>query len=153
MNQWLSEDILTSPTAKRVPSGLRETAVAAFILSLLVHVFEVGESLRSRLVCGVDGEKGTAESLRAATDLFLPSFAVFVGVDGVHEVGTTALSAVAVGRALKNLWEVLEESSTVKRTAAAPAVYAKVRDDERLSNAVGEETVVPMIRLSERPDS
>ena len=153
MNQWLSEDILTSPTAKRVPSGLRETEVAAFILSLLVHVFKVGESLRSRLVCGVDGENGTAESLRVATDLFLPSFAVFVGVDGVYEFGTAALSAVAVGRALKNLWEVFEESSTVKRTAAAPAVYAKVRDDERLSNAVGEETVVPMIRLSDRPDS
>lgn len=127
--------------------------MAALILSLLVHVFKVGDSPRSRFVCGVDGEKGTAESLRVTTDLFLPSLAVFVGVDGVHEAMTPALSAVAVGRALKNLWEVFEASSTVKRTAAAPAVYANVRDDKRLSNAVGEETVVPMIRLSERPDS
>jgi len=146
--------MLTSPTAKRVPSGLRETQVAALILSLLVHVFKVGESPRSRFVCGVDGEKGTAESLRfAIDDLFLPSFAMFVGVEGVHEVMRLVLEAMAVGRALKNLWDVFEESSTVQRTAAAPAVYAKVRVDERLSNAVGEETVVPMIRLSERPDS
>lgn len=145
--------MLTSPTANRVPSGLRETQVAALILSLLVQVFNVGESTRSRFVCGVDGEKGTAESLRFATDLFLPSFAVFAGVEGVHEAVAPALSAVAVGRALKNLWETFESSSTVKITAAAPAVYAKVRDDEQLSNAVGEETVVPMIRLSERPDS
>jgi len=124
------------------------------ILSLLVHVFRVGESPRSRLVCGVEGEKGTAESLRfAIDDLFLPSFATFVGVEGVDEATRPVLRAVAVGRALKNLWEVLEEPSTVQRTAAAPAVYAKVRVDERLSNAVGEETVVPMIRLSERPDS
>ena len=78
---------------------------------------------------------------------------MFVGVEGVHEVMSPVLEAVAVGRALKNLWDVFEQSSTVQRTAAAPAVYAKVRVDERLSNAVGEETVVPMIRLSERPDS
>jgi hypothetical protein len=127
--------------------------VAALILSLLVHVFRVGESPRSRDVWGVDGEKGTAESLRVATDLFRPSFAVLVGVDGVHVVARTALSAVAVGRALKNLWDDFEASSTVKRTAAAPAVYAKVRDDKRVSNAVGDETVVPMIRLRERPPS
>ena len=145
---------LTSPTAKRVPSGLRETQVAALILSLLVHVFKLGESPRSRFVCGVEGEKGTAESLRVVTDdLFLPSFAMFVGVDGVHDVTRPALRAIAVGRALKNLWEVFEESLIVQRTAAAPAVYTKVREDEMLSNAVGEETVVPMIRLRERPDS
>jgi hypothetical protein len=82
-----------------------ETQVAALILSLLVHVFEVGASPHSRLVCGVEGEKGTAESLRVATDLFLPSFAVFVGADGAHAVALTALSGIAVGRALKNRCE------------------------------------------------
>jgi hypothetical protein len=130
-----------------------ETQVAALILSLLIHVFEVGESTNSRLVCGVEGEKGTAASRIAATDLFLPSFAVFVGVDGVHEVVVIALSGIAVGRALKNRWECLEASSILTTTAAAPAVYAKIREDERLSKAVGEDTVVPIICLSERPDS
>jgi hypothetical protein len=130
-----------------------ETQVAALILSLLVHVFDVGESPHSRLVCGVEGEKGTAVSRRVAIDLFLPSFAVFEGVDGVHEVVLIALSGIAVGRALKNRWECFEVSSTLTTTAAAPAVYAKIREDERLSKAVGEETVVPIMRLSERPDS
>ena len=38
-------------------------------------------------------------------------------------------------------------------TAAAPAVYANIREHERLSNAVGDETVVPIIFLSDSPDS
>jgi hypothetical protein len=123
------------------------------ILSLLVHVFEVGESPHSRLVCGVEGEKGTAESRRLATDLFLPSFAVFVGVDGVQVV-LLALRGTACGRARKNLWEEeLDLSSILTTTAAAPAVYAKIREDERLSKDVGDETVVPIMRLRERPDS
>lgn len=38
-------------------------------------------------------------------------------------------------------------------TAAAPAVYANIRDDARASKAVGEETVVPMILRSDKSDS
>jgi len=101
----------------------------------------------------VEGEKGTAESRRLATDLFLPSFAVFVGVDGV-QVMLLALRGTACGRARKNLWEEeLDLSSMLTTTAAAPAVYAKIREDERLSKDVGDETVVPIMRLRERPDS
>jgi hypothetical protein len=143
----------TSPTARNLPSLLIDKHVAALILSLLVHVFELGESPQSRLVCGVEGEYGTAESLRAATDLFLPSLAVFVGVEGAIDVILTLLRGTAVGRALKNRCEYFEVSSTLTTTAAAPAVYAKMRDEERLSNAVGEETVVPIILLRDNPDS
>jgi len=75
------------------------------ILSRLVQVFEEGDSPQSRLVCGVEGEYGTAESLIFATDLFLPSLAVFVDVDGVHEELFVAFKGIAVGRALKNRWE------------------------------------------------
>lgn len=75
-------NILTSPTARNLPSRLIERQVAALILSLLVQVLELGESLQSKVVCGVEGEKGSAESLRFATDRFRPSFAVLVGVDG-----------------------------------------------------------------------
>lgn len=32
-------------------------------------------------------------------------------------------------------------------------MYAKIREEGRLSKAVGEETVVPMIRFKESPDS
>jgi hypothetical protein len=104
-------------------------------------------------VCGVDGENGSAVSLRFATDLFRPSFAVFVGVDGAPVFWLTVLSGTAVGRALKNRCEYFEVSSMFTTTAAAPAVYAKIREDERLSKAVGEETVVPIILLNESPDS
>jgi hypothetical protein len=90
----------TSPTARSFPSRLIEIHVAALILSLLVHVFEVGESPQSRLVCGVEGEYGRAESLRVATALFLPSLAVFVGVDGVHAAALEEFKGTAVGRAL-----------------------------------------------------
>jgi hypothetical protein len=127
--------------------------VAALILSLLVHVFDVGESPHSKLVCGVVGEHGTAESLRAATALFRLSFAVFVGVDGANDIAFTALSGTAVGRALKNLCEYFDVVSTSTTTAAAPAVYAKIREVDRLSKAVGEETVVPIILFSDKPDS
>ena len=112
----------TSPTARNLPSLLIDKHVAALILSLLVHVFELGDSPQSRLVCGVEGEYGTAESLRAATDLFLPSLAVFVGVEGAIDVILTLLSGTAVGRALKNRCEYFEVSSTLTTTAAAPAV-------------------------------
>jgi hypothetical protein len=145
-----------SPTAKNLPSRLIETQVAAFILSLLVHVFEVGESPNSKLVCvvcGVERGNGTAESLRAATVLFLPSLAVFVGVHGVQDVVFTAVRGIAVGRALKKRWEYFEVSAILTTTAAAPAVYANMREEERLWKAVGEETVVPIIRLRESPDS
>ncbi len=76
--------------------------MAAFIRSLIVHVFELGDSPNSKLVCGVERENGTAESLRAATVRFLPSFAVFVGVDGAHDFAFAVVSGTAVGRALKN---------------------------------------------------
>ena len=42
--------ILTSPTAKYLPSLLIERQVAALILSRLVHVLEEGESPHSKLV-------------------------------------------------------------------------------------------------------
>lgn len=96
----------TSPTANNLPSRLIDRQVAALILSLLVHVFELGDSLpHSKLVCGMLGEYGTAESRRAATALFRPSLAVFVGVEGENDVAFTALSGIAVGRALKKRWE------------------------------------------------
>lgn len=126
--------------------------MAAFIRSLLVQVLEEGESPHSKLVCGVEGENGNAESRRAATALFLPSFAVFVGVEGPKVGFETVFKGMAVGRALKNRWEYFEVSSTLTTTAAAPAVYAKIREEERLSNAVGEETVVPIILFRDRPD-
>ena len=145
--------IHTSPTARNLPSRLMERQVAALILSLLVHVFELGESPHSKLVCGVVGEYGTAVSLSDATVLFLPSLAVFVGVEGANEVVLTEYRGIAVGRALKKRWEYFDSSSTLTTTAAAPAVYANIREEERLSKAVGEETVVPIIRFSDRPDS
>lgn len=130
-----------------------ERQVAALILSRLVHVFELGESPQSRLVCGVDGEYATAASLRFAIDLFLPSLGRLEGVEGAPEEVGMALRGMAVGRALKNRWEKLGVSSMFTTTAAAPAVYAKMREDERESKAVGEETVVPIILSSDNPDS
>jgi len=79
--------------------------------------------------------------------------AVFVGVDGARGAVLTLFSGTAVGRALKNRWEYLDVSSIFTTTAAAPAVYANIREHERLSNAVGDETVVPIIFLSDNPDS
>lgn len=128
--------------------------MAALILSRLVHVLEVGESPQSIFVCGGEGEYGaTTESLIITIDRFLPSFAVFVGVDGPPDKTPPPLRGIAVGRALKNRWEYFDASSLITTTAAAPAVYAKVGAEERESNAVGEETVVPIMRLSDRPDS
>jgi hypothetical protein len=143
----------TSPTARNLPSRLIERQVAALIRSLLVHVFEFGESPQSRLVCGVEGEYGTAESRKLATVRFLPSFATLEGVDGVPDTKFEELKGTAVGRARKNRCEGFDVSSTLTTTAAAPAVYAKIRDEDKLSKAVGEETVVPIILLRERPDS
>ena len=65
----------------------------------------------------------------------------------------TPFRGTAVGRALKNLCEYLESFPTLTTTAAAPAVYANIREEGRLSKAVGEETVVPMILFNESPDS
>jgi len=79
--------------------------------------------------------------------------AVFVGVAGANDIAFTVLSGIAVGRALKNRCEYFEVSSTLTTTAAAPAVYAKIREEERLSKEVGEETVVPIILFNDRPDS
>lgn len=123
------------------------------ILSRLVQVFELGESPQSRLVCGVEGEYAIAVSLKFATDLFRPSLGRFEGVDGVPEDVAMELRGTAVGRALKNRCEKLGVSSAFTTTAAAPAVYAKIREEERQSKAVGEETVVPMILSRDKPDS
>lgn len=99
----------------------------------------------------MEGEYGTAESLRFAIDLFLPSLGRFEGVEGAPV--EIALRGTAVGRALKNRCEKLGASSALTTTAAAPAVYANIREDERQSNAVGEETVVPIILSRDNPDS
>lgn len=115
---------LTSPTANSLPSRLIERQVAALIRSRLVHVFEVGESPQSVFVCEGEGEYGTTESLILAIDRFLPSFALFVGVDGPPDNTALPLSGTAVGRARKNRWEYLESSFLLTTTAAAPAVYA-----------------------------
>ena len=136
-----------------MPSRLIDRQVAALILSLLVHVLELGESPQSKAVCGVEGEKGSAESLKFATDRLRPSFAVLVGVEGAPVFWPAFICGTAVGRALKKRCEYLDFSSMFTTTAAAPAVYAKIREEERLSKAVGEETVVPIIRFKESPDS
>lgn len=72
--------LLTSPTAKKRPSRLIDTHVAALILSLLDHVLEE-LSPDSRLVCGMDGAKGIAIS-RIPVLLFRPSLAVFEDAEG-----------------------------------------------------------------------
>ena len=94
-----------------------------------------------------------AESLRFATDLFLPSLGRFEGVEGVPDDVGMALEGTAVGRARKNRCEKLGVSSALTTTAAAPAVYAKMREDARQSKAVGEDTVVPIILSRDSPDS
>jgi hypothetical protein len=77
----------------------------------------------------------------------------FEGVEGAPEEVEMALRGTAVGRALKKRWEKLGVSSMLTTTAAAPAVYAKIRAEERESKAVGEETVVPIILSRDNPDS
>lgn len=80
--------------------------MAALIRSLLVQVFELGESPQSSVLCGVEGEYGIPESLIVATALFLPSFGgAFVGVDGANGAVLELLKGMAVGRALKNRCE------------------------------------------------
>lgn len=130
-----------------------ERQVAALILSRLVHVFELGESPQSKVVCGGEGEYGADESLSAATDRFLPSLAVFVGVDGAPDEVLAPFEGTAVGRALKNLCEYFDPSSKETTTAVAPARYPNTQEEERESKDVGDETVVPIIRLSDSPDS
>jgi hypothetical protein len=76
-----------------------------------------------------------------------------VGVEGAKEFELAELSGIAVGRALKKRWEYFDSSSILTTTAAAPAVYAKIREEARLSKAVGEETVVPIILFRDKPDS
>lgn len=122
------------------------------ILSLLVQVFERGESLQTaREVVGVEGENPMADSRRDAPVLFRESFAVFMGVDGV--VAAPGITGTAVGCALKNRCEYCESSASWTATTAAPATYAKMLPFGRLSNPVGELTVVPMILFNERPAS
>lgn len=53
----------------------------------------------------MDGEYGTAVSLRFAVVRFLPSLAVFEGVEGAPDEVEIALSGTAVGRALKKRCE------------------------------------------------
>jgi len=78
---------------------------------------------------------------------------------------TIAFRGIAVGRALKNRCEYfaacvpfpssssLSSATRFTTIAAAPAVYAKTWEEDRLSKAVGEDTVVPIIRLRDKPDS
>jgi len=113
---------LTSPTAKNRPSLLMERQVAAFILSRLVQVFEVGESLQS--ICaeyGVDDEKPPTVSLSEATVRFRESLAVFLGVEGVAEGSIMEIEGIAVGRARKKRCEGSKFSSSWTTTAEAPA--------------------------------
>jgi hypothetical protein len=76
-----------------------------------------------------------------------------VGVDGVPVKLLTACKATAVGRARKNRWVMLDASSMLTTTVAAPAVYANMGSVGKVSNAVGEETVVPITLFRDRPDS
>ncbi len=95
--------VLTSPTAKNLPSLLIDRHVAALILSRLVQVFEVGESFHSCLEgFGVKGEYPTDESLTDVKVRFFESLAVLVGVEGVHEGKFDGMTGTAAGRARKN---------------------------------------------------
>lgn len=93
-------------------------------------------------------------SRKAATARFLDSLAEFEGVDGAFNCGILLLiKGNAAGRARKNLCVYFRSSSRNTTTAAAPAVYANIREEERLSNPVGEVRVFPMILFSDSPDS
>jgi hypothetical protein len=76
-----------------------------------------------------------------------------VGVDGVPGKLLVDCDATAVGRARKNRWVMFDASSMSTTTVAAPAVYANIGSVGKVSNAVGEETVVPMTLFSDRPVS
>lgn len=90
-----------SPTAKKRPSLLSERQVAALILSLLVHVFDNGESLQAFLeFFGVEGALPIKDSLKL-TVLLRASFA-FVGAAGVADTWLAGRFCTALGCALKN---------------------------------------------------
>lgn len=148
-NKHLFEEVLTSPTAKKRPSELIETHVAAFIRSLLDHVLE--ESPDSKLVCAMDGAYGIAASLNPFP--FLPSLALLAGVEGPPIAVLPALAATAVGDARKKRCECFPSSSMSTTTTAAPAVYANIREVERQSKHGGEDTVVPIIFFNDNPNS
>lgn len=145
-----STNLLTSPTAKKRPSELIDTQVAALILSLLDHVFDE-ESPDSKLVCAVDGAYGIAASRNPFP--FLPSLALLAGVEGPAKATLIVLAATAVGEARKKRCECFPSSSISTTTTAAPAVYANIRDVERQSKHGGEETVVPIIFFNDNPNS
>jgi len=142
-----------SPTARKRPSLLIDKQVAAFILSRLVHVLESGESLQTvRLFVGVEGAyPRPVDSLKDATVLFRVSCAM--GVEGAVERWLFCRIGCALGCALKKRWVYFRSSSSCTTTAAAPATYANIRPVGKLSNPVGELTVVPMMRRRESPDS
>lgn len=71
--------VLTSPTARYFPSGLKATHVAAFILSLADHDVPPGEALQS-LAGDPNGDAPMPDSRREAAVRFRLSFCV--GVDG-----------------------------------------------------------------------
>ena len=70
--------VLTSPTARNLPSGLKDTQVAAFMRSLADHDFAAGESAQS-LAGEASGEAATVASRRDEAVRFLLSFWVGVG--------------------------------------------------------------------------
>lgn len=146
----LYTDLLTSPTAKKRPSELIDTHVAAFILSLLDHVLDE-ESPDSKLVCAVDGAYGIAESRNPFP--FLPSLVLLAGVDGPPKTVVPELAATAVGEARKKRCECFPSSSISTTTTAAPAVYANMREVDRQSKHGGEDTVVPIIFFNDSPNS
>ena len=85
-----------SPTAKRRPSLLSDRQVAALILSLLVHVFDSGESLKAFFeLFGVEGPVPTNDS-RRLTVLLRASIA-FMGVAGFAETWLTGRFCTALG--------------------------------------------------------
>lgn len=86
-----------SPTARKRPSLLSERQVAAFIRSLLVHVFDRGESLQVFFeLFGVEGAMPTEDSLKKLTVLFRPSFA-FIGVAGFVDTWLAGRFCTALG--------------------------------------------------------
>lgn len=129
-----------------------ERHVAALIRSRLVHVLESGESLQECLeFVGVEG--CTAEDSLRIDVLLRGSHAELTGVDGVAEAELGGSAGTAEGWALKKRCERCRPSSILTTTTAAPATYAKERVRGKLSNPVGELTVVPMILFKDRPDS
>jgi len=112
----------TSPTARYLSSGLKETHVAAFILSLAVHVLVLGESPHSpRGDAAASGDPPTPASLRDARARLRDSREMLGGVEGGKE-DIVGFTGVAVGLARKKRWVTCSLSSSFTTTAAAPAV-------------------------------